>query len=228
MPSACAGAWSAARGWAESTPDGFQVYPKFPQEISHRLLPFGRVNEARALAGKFFGALEVMGTRLGCAFLQLPKDFAASGLANLRAFTEGWPAQVPLAIEFRSAYCFEDGHLRPEFEELLRTRGFGTVITDTPGRRDACHGTLTAPFVMVRFVGHELHETDDLRIEAWAERLLEWRSIGVSRVGFFIHQPEEQTSPELCDRLTRALYRAGLAGLTSWKDVEVPGQAALF
>lgn len=217
------------QGWAATVPPGFHFYPKLPQQISHRLLPAGQIGEARKLAGQFFRTVEGLGENLGCTFLQLPPDFAGPNLLKaLDAFTRGWPVGVPLAVEFRSAYCFEGGQLRPEFTELLSERGFGTVITDTPGRRDACHGTLTAPFAMIRFVGHELHETDYARVDQWVERIREWRSLGVHQVGFFVHQPEEVCAPELCDYLMRALNRTAGLGLTSWKDLAEPGQLKLF
>jgi uncharacterized protein YecE (DUF72 family) len=216
------------QNWAQAVADGFHFYPKFPQEISHRLIPSGKIREARLMTIQFFKALEKMGDRLGCTFLQMPPDFAAAGLKNLQAFTQGWPAEVSLCIEFRSAYCFENRQLRPEFAEFLASNGFGTVVTDTPGRRDVCHGTLTAPFVVVRFVGHELHSTDFQRIDSWVQRLLEWRSLGVRQVGFFIHQPDEISSPELCDYLIRGMNRGGGLGLTSWKDIPEPGQIKLL
>jgi hypothetical protein len=81
---------------------------------------------------------------------------------------------------------------------------------------------------MVRFVGHELHETDYRRIDAWVERLQEWRSLGVRQVTFTIHQPDELTTPELCDYLIRAMNRAAGLRLTAWKDISEPGQMSLL
>ncbi len=82
--------------------------------------------------------------------------------------------------------------------ELLHELGIGTVITDTPGRRDVLHMRLTAPVAFIRYVGNNLHPTDYQRIDAWVDRIKSWVDKGLREIYFFTHNPEELTSPEMC------------------------------
>jgi hypothetical protein len=81
--------------------------------------------------------------------------------------------------------------------ELFSELGVGTVITDVAGRRDVLHMRLTTPVAFIRFVTNGLHPLDFQRADAWAERLAVWAAKGLQEVYFFVHSPEEQTSPEM-------------------------------
>ena len=83
------------------------------------------------------------------------------------------------------------------------------VITDTAGRRDVCHGTLTAPEALVRFAGNAPHASDERRLDAWAERLVAWKAAGLRTAYFFVHQPDEDHTPR---NLAHLLERARAHG----------------
>ncbi len=71
------------------------------------------------------------------------------------------------------------------------------MITDVAGRRDVLHMRLTAPIAFIRFVSNGLHPKDYQRADAWAERIAAWAAKGLQELYFFVHSPDEQTSPEM-------------------------------
>lgn len=103
-------------------------------------------------------------------FIQLPPYFDYSKKATLFHFLEQWPSEFELAIEFRHSTWFEDARILPALEKYLRHKKISVVITDVAGRRDLLHTSLTANFVMLRFIGNNLHPTDFSRALAWSEK----------------------------------------------------------
>ena len=85
--------------WEELAGPGFRFCPKLPKTLSHdkRLDdPDPEIAMMRRLAGE-------LGPSLGCALLQLPPSFQARSREEkaLRSFLRSWPAEIPLAVEFR-------------------------------------------------------------------------------------------------------------------------------
>ena len=108
--------------------------------------------------------------------------------------------------------------------EMLHAVNKGIIITDTAGRRDACHMHLSKDKAMVRFVANNLHPTDYTRINQWVERIASWMANGLSELYFFIHMANETHSPELAGYLVDSLNAA--CGLQVKKPVLV--QQELF
>ena len=161
--------------WSLDTPERFRFCPKIHQSISHLHGLDGVQSETHA----FCQRLARLGDRLGPALLQLPPWFASDRLATLDRFLGTLPRDFRVCVELRHASWFTGNMLRSPTVDVLEKHRAAAVITDVAGRRDVCHASLTAPFTMVRFVGCALHPSDRPRVDAWIERLLEWRTQGL-------------------------------------------------
>jgi len=212
--------------WIAETPTDFRFCPKIPQVISH----------ARDL-GVFSTELRIfcdrmadLAPRLGVCFLQLPPYFEPIHLPVLQRFLEKWPKHLPLSVEVRSAPFFTEGAGKDQYFALLQSNGVGAVVTDVAGRRDVCHGQLTAPFLLVRFVGNALHPSDYSRIDDWAQQLKRWVQAGAEQVYFFTHEPDNLLAPELAayavDRFRAAFPESTLRGPLPCRPLGTQG--ALF
>ncbi len=190
----------AERWYAEAAAD-FHFCPKVPQTISH--------SRDLGLNGTqielFAEAVSLLREKLGCCFIQLPPYFGFDRLGLLEHFARRWPAAIPLAVELRHESWFEEADNRRSVFDMLTGYGIAAVITDVAGRRDVLHMHVTAPITMVRFVGNGLHPSDFTRSDDWVQRLLTWRKLGLQRVYFFTHEPDNLQSPELAAYLLEQL-----------------------
>ena len=180
--------------WIEATPPAFRFCPKVPRAISHEL--GGAPRTLDELTRTFVARMERLGARLGPALLQLAETFTPAGLRALEAQLARFPDGFAVAVEVRHAAWFARGALRDDLVALLERRGAAAVITDVAGRRDACHGSLTAPIAFVRWVGEAGHASDGPRLEGWVDRLAEWRARGLADAYLFVHQPDDLVAPE--------------------------------
>jgi uncharacterized protein YecE (DUF72 family) len=60
---------------------------------------------------------------------------------------------------------------------------------------------------MIRFVGSNLHPMDYTRADAWVERIKGWKEKGLQTLWFFVHQMDENNSPEMCDYIIKQLNK---------------------
>ncbi|HVU96737.1 MAG TPA: DUF72 domain-containing protein [Puia sp.] len=188
--------------WASMTGDDFRFCPKFLETISHKQ----QLVDAAADTGAFIESVRHFGPRLGPAFLQLSEGFGPDRAPVLMNYVRGLPRDFRAHVELRHPAWFgsaaadrfgsSEEPVTATFE-LFRELGIGTVITDVAGRRDVLHMRLTAPVAFIRFVSNGLHRLDYSRVDAWAERLAAWAVKGLEEVYFFVHSPQEQTSPEM-------------------------------
>jgi len=183
--------------WVAESPANFRFCPKIPQEISHRLM----LQHTEALTQLFCEQVRGLGERLGICFLQLPPYFAPEHLPILTQYLQHFPTDVPLAVEFRHAAWFADLRNFDKAAKQLQALQVSTVICDVAGRRDVLHQRLTTRKVVIRFVGNNLHPTDYVRIDEWIARLQNWLEKGLEEVYFFVHEPDNILSPQLCDYL---------------------------
>lgn len=179
--------------WKNTVPTDFRYCPKLPQIISHA----GNLGIGTAQLSTFCENILGLGEQLGCCFMQLPPHFSVEKWRILSAFLEVFPRNIPLAVEVRHPSFFDGSPVAQSFFEMLSDEQVAAVITDVAGRRDVCHLRVTAPIVMVRFVGNNLHPTDYQRIRDWAERLASWTIAGVQQIYFFTHEPDNLLAPEL-------------------------------
>ncbi len=174
--------------WAAEVPEDFTFCPKVNNAISQS--GYLGVSTTRAL--EFCKTVQHFEHKLGVCFIQLPKTFSTASFEHFQRFLDSWPQVVRLAVEFRHESWFAEERGLDAFAEMA-ARGIGTVITDVGGRRDAAHMHLTAPFVLVRWVGN-VHSSDSGRLEQWADRLVNWFDVGLQEAYMFTHQPEEVPS----------------------------------
>jgi uncharacterized protein YecE (DUF72 family) len=200
--------------WSAMAGVDFRFCPKYSNSITH----VRQLKNAEAETDQFVDHMRSFGRRLGPCFLQLSDSFAPDRAKILQDFLRNLPAGFDTCIELRHPDWFLSGPATSNNSEtgpsrfgshayseairsswnLFRELGIGTVITDTAGRRDVLHMRVTAPFVFIRFVGHNLHPSDFPRIDAWVERIRDWTSKGMREVYFFVHNHDELCTPELC------------------------------
>jgi len=185
------------RRWAASVPEGFRFCPKLPSVISHEL----ELRGAEAEMESFAEALEGFGPALGRVFTVLPPGFAPERLGDLAAFVEAWAPRLELAVELRHEAWYADAGAGRELFALFEANGVTAVLTDVAGRRDVLHMAVTAPDVLVRFVGNALHPSDFVRLDDWTERLGRWLEAGVETAYFFLHQPDDAQTVDLAEHL---------------------------
>jgi uncharacterized protein YecE (DUF72 family) len=180
------------RRWASLAGEGFRFCPKFLETISHKQ----QLVNAGKETSLFIEALHEFGSKPGPAFLQLSDGFGPDRAAVLQNYVRGLPRDFRVHVELRHEDWFRPGASR-ETWQLFNELGIGTVITDVAGRRDVLHMRLTAPVAFIRFVTNGLHPTDYQRADAWAARIKSWAEKGLRELYFFVHSPEEMTSPEM-------------------------------
>lgn len=195
---------STIRKWAAKAKDrDFRFCPKMFKDISH----LGSLHDKQALTAAFLQSISAFEDKLGPVFIQLSEHFSWQRKGELFTYLSALPADFQFFLEMRNTAWFGKDESRELFE-LLRSLGMGAVITDTAGRRDCAHMHLPVPRAFVRFVTNELHPTDYTRCDAWVKRISYWLEQGLEELYFFIHSPDEATSPEIAvyfiDKLNQA------------------------
>jgi len=173
--------------WREQVPEGFKFCPKVYRSISHRYW----LKNVERLNNDFLLRVSELGDKLGCVFLQLSDKFTPNSLKDVKTYFSSLPEDIQFAVEFRHPAWFENTELKEEVYDLFLQNQKSLVITDAPGRRDAAHMMVTAPVVLIRFVGSDLHPTDFTRMDEWIQRISSWIENGVQDVYFFMHQSDE-------------------------------------
>lgn len=179
--------------WKSAVPKGFIFYPKIPQEVSHS----GDVTLALRVLQNFIAIIRGLDEHLGVSFLQLPPSFTVKDLPFLKAVLGVVPNDFEFAIEFRHPSFFKNHEVIDIVRERLTERKISIVITDTAGRRDVLHQTLTTQKILIRFLGNELHHSDFTRMQAWMDRVETYKMMGAKEVAFFAHHPSFINIPEL-------------------------------
>jgi uncharacterized protein YecE (DUF72 family) len=202
--------------WKDATPSTFRFSPKLGQAISHaRATP-----DIKALVSDFCKKMETFEDRLGLSFLQLPPSFSLGRLGDLKTLLSFVPHTYPLAVEFRHPSWFQKGTLVPQVSDFLAEHHQSTVITDTLGRRDVLHSTITSSRVMVRFLANEMHPSDFKRLDHWTKKIGTWMELGVQEIYFYPHLLGYDRVPELSSALIERLNRAYDLDIKDWTPVE--------
>ncbi|MEO1653274.1 MAG: DUF72 domain-containing protein, partial [Bacteroidota bacterium] len=144
----------------------------------------------------FYEILKPLEENLGLSFLQLAPTFSPREISYLESFLDHLPTSFKISWEFRHPDWFREPHFS-QLMTLLRDRDQSLVITDVAGRRDVLHMGCTTSSTLIRFVGNALDPSDYQRIEAWAARIKDWIENGIKYVYLFIHQPDNDLSPDL-------------------------------
>ncbi|SDM58870.1 Uncharacterized conserved protein YecE, DUF72 family [Daejeonella rubra] len=192
---------NAWRKKAEASRTDFKFFPKFTQSISH----IKRLNDAEELTSQYLESISEFGNTLGPAFLQLSDNFGPKNFETLKSYLEKLPSDFDVFVEVRHKDWYEDTTARKDLFDMMHSLKKGSVITDASGRRDCVHMELTTPDAFIRFVGNGLHPTDFSRIDAWVERLANWKDQGLNKIYFFLHQHDEKDTPILADYTIKKL-----------------------
>ncbi|WCL80673.1 DUF72 domain-containing protein [Saprospira sp. CCB-QB6] len=199
--------------WREETPASFRFSPKLGQNISHA----ADLGINLGLGPSFAERLQSLGSRLGWGFMQLPPHFGPSKLPLLEQFLKQYPQSLfPICIEARQADIFADPLARKDYFDLLQHYKVGTCITDVAGRRDVLHLELTAPVLMLRFVGNGLLPSDYERVDAWIAKVIELQEKGIREFYLFLHEPDNILAPDICQYMAEQL-----AEKTDW-SIKIP------
>ena len=196
--------------WVKEVPSDFLFCPKVTQSISHFS---GLTNDQKVK--EYFNRMELFGENLGVHFMQLHENFSPKRFNDLSKFINYLPSNTKIAIEFRHPDWFKDQGIF----NYLRSKGIGSVISDTSTRRDVLHMNITAAFSVIRFVGNNLHKSDYTRIDDWVERIEQWSKQGLRELYFFVHEPQELSCPEIADYFIKKLTEKGLSTIADMQFV---------
>jgi len=198
--------WKQVETWKNKTPEGFKFFPKLTDLISH----YRRLINVKEPVDNFCNAISNFDDRLGMAFLQLHDNFKPKDFDRLEKVLDEFPKGVPLGVEVRNAEWFEEA-VQDKFADLLEKHQMANILVDTAGRRDMLHMRLTSPVAFVRYVGAN-HASDTERLDDWILRIEKWRSEGLQKLYFFVHQNIELESPLLAEYFIRKINdKFGLA-----------------
>ncbi len=178
--------------WREQVAEDFRFCPKVYRGITEQL----GSSRLPQLVSQFCEGIKGFGDRLGLVFAQLPESIGPRQEVLVANFLRNWPTDIALALEFRHPGWFSNHGLGDDVIDFLYRQNIATVITDTPGRRDVLHLSLTQPRVMIRFQGNESIASDHDRLSKWADRLSIWKKHALEDIYFFTHQPSEAFIPE--------------------------------
>jgi len=186
--------------WVEQVPENFLFCPKFPQSISH----WRQFQNCERESDLFFEALFAFGKNLGTTFIQLPPHYSPSKAEPLLRYLETLPRDVRYSVEMRHPEWFV-GNVLEEYATELKKLNVALIVCDTAGRRDAVHMRLTSDELVVRFGGNDLHASDEVRMNQWAQQLRDWEKVGLKKCYFWIHQPESLHSVESMNQFKEVL-----------------------
>ncbi len=168
--------------WKACAPEGFKFSFKFPDNIMIRK---NLLDQSGSHINQLFEAIDYFGDRAGTPFMLVPHYMGNKRFDELIKFISSMPEEVKLAIEIRNLEMLNNS----EFHDFLREEGHSLVITDSPGRRDVIHQTITNDTLFVRFAGGTLHPSDFTRIDEWCEVITNMLHEGLNTVYFYMHQP---------------------------------------
>ncbi len=178
---------------AKAAGKDFRFCPKVPQSISH----YSNFNNVYDITTSFLEGVLAFGENLGPVFLQVSEKYAPDRKNSLFRYLESLPVDIQFFVEVRHEDWFADKIIQQELLTVLRSLNMGIVITDTPGRRDVAHMTLTIPKTFIRYVGNSTTPVDYARIDAWVKRLQYWVEQGLQELYVFPHMLDEATCPLL-------------------------------
>ena len=208
--------------WKQETPETFRFCPKISRSISHG----AGLENSRKATFELIDRMQVLGSRLGTLFLQLPPSFDFTHLSHLEEYLSSWPTDVRLAVEVRHPSFYTEQHAL-KLNTLLSQYHVGRVMMDTrPIRigsaeeKQILHArerkpdlplqiAVTSNLIFLRYIGHPRMEVNNTFLDTWAWQIAQWIEEGLT-VYVFCHCPFEIHSPEIC----KALYQRVSAFVT--------------
>lgn len=223
--------------WQAMTHDDFRFCFKFPASITHQ----SGLRHCDDLVEEFFRTLDPLSPRIGQYWLQMPAAFGPDSLSALWAFLDKLPAAFRYGVEVRHPAFFAKGEAERALNRGLHQRGVNRVILDSrpvhaststsPASLDAKskkpkvppHAIMTASDPMVRFIGSDSLQENQVWFEDWLSKLADWQANGTPWL--FLHTPDIGEVLDLVQtlwpRLQQALPQVG-------PPPDWPQQSALF
>lgn len=233
---------ATVKRWAQESIPGFQFCLKLPRSVTHG----GQLMPHWPEALRFLVKMQPLGDRLGPFFAQLPPSYGPNQFSDLQAFLDHWPKeQGAIAVEVRHPDWFKPPHAE-RLNDLLRDRGVGRVLLDTrpiydcvdDGAEDPqiaserrkprlpLQPVVTAPFTLVRYIGHPSMAVNQPYFDQWVPRIAQWLKQGTQVYSFF-HCPDESRSPAIArhfqNDLAAVVGEADLPPLP-WAEIKLPLQ----
>jgi uncharacterized protein YecE (DUF72 family) len=166
--------------WLADTPDHFRFTAKAQRGGSMRAFGSAAEQTVTWLTGPY----RAFGERLGCMLFRVPANVRRDD-ARLGALLAAWPADLPVALEFKHASWHAD-----EVFELLRGRRVTLCATDLddgapPDLR------LTGRFIYLRL---RRASYTDAELAAWSDRLVPFLDDGRDCYVFLRHDESGQSA----------------------------------
>ena len=179
---------STIAGWRERTPAGFRFAAKFPKTITHEKALRDAVPETTY----FVEAMAGLDDKLGPLLLQMPPQWTASGMDDLKRFLPDLPSGFDYALEVRHKSWLAKGTF-DQLTELLKDRGVALCLVQHAWMPPL--DTLTASFAYIRWLGRREDIPDDdfsrvrinrdVQLDRWAEQVLRYARAGLTVYGYF-------------------------------------------
>ncbi|MGF1512218.1 MAG: DUF72 domain-containing protein [Elainellaceae cyanobacterium] len=225
--------------WRQTAPQGFKFCPKLYRGVTHQ----GPLYPQRHLALEVIDRLRLLEDRLGPLMIQLPPSYGPNQLEDLTQFLAVLPPDVAVAVEVRHPGWFDAGAAQ-RLNRLLQQRQVGRCLLDTrpiysgpddPQRQSQrrkpqvpLQPVVTAPFSVVRYIGHPEPDRNQIYIEDWVTQIKAWLSQG-TEIYLFVHCPQEVRSPSIVKVFQRQLEAAGApVPALPWLQLQEPSQLSLF
>jgi uncharacterized protein YecE (DUF72 family) len=176
---------STIEKWKNSVPDNFRFSFKMPQIVSVRKNLLAK--DVLLKLDDFIVCMDNMGKKSGTTFILLQNNFGPERLSELDKFLGYLPREQSFAVEIRNPIFNQS----IELCQILNHHNIANVITDTAGKREVVHTSVSNDTAFIRFVGNGIQETDYHRINLWIEQIKEWISCGVTNFYCLHHQPNQ-------------------------------------
>ncbi|GAB3486114.1 DUF72 domain-containing protein [Marinomonas epiphytica] len=203
--------------WYDSVPERFRFSFKVPQTISHRLFdrPWPQIEQEWQ---EFMDSLAGLTDKLGPTMLQLPSACDERSLGKILVLCDQWRLVSPLSIEVRHLNFFDKGDVETDLLSNMAERNVNRVVMDSrpvfstsaynESLQDAqqkkprvpCHPVATGSHPVVRFIGHPDLERNQVWLEQWARKLVQWHGQGLEP-SVFVHSSDNIAAPSLAASL---------------------------
>lgn len=212
---------SQLASWFDQVPDDFRFSFKIPQVVTHQL---GVTAEAETLAAlsQFCDLLRPFSAKLGPTIMQFPEVVSPLYLSRFNALCQAWSLPTSLSLEVRHQQFFNKGRDETDLLRMLAGFHYNKVIMDsrpvfsTPAYCDSlidaqkkkprvpCHPVATGHNPVVRFIGHPDLALNDIYLDQWAKKLLEWMQLGLEPY-VFVHSSDNVAAPILAVSLEQKI-----------------------
>jgi len=201
------------QSWFDLVPDDFRFSFKVPQAITHRL---GATKEADVVAdlARFCNLLRPLEAKLGPVMMQFPEDVSPLYFSKMESLCKAWSLSTPLSLEVRHQSFFNKGQEESALLSMLAGFNHNRVIMDSrpvfsteayceslldaqkKKPRVPCHPVATSVNPVVRFIGHPDLALNDVYLDQWAKKLLDWMVAGLEPY-VFVHSSDNVAAPML-------------------------------